>query len=72
MFQGGVGALLGLVALALLNASLSTVVKLALSGALGAFAFEPMPLWWSVALVGVGVTLGLMGALWSVGRYTRV
>jgi cell division transport system permease protein len=70
--QGTLGALLGLGALALAHASLAGVVKVALSGALGAFVLEPMPssLW--LALLVAGAVLGVLGAALSVRRFMRV
>lgn len=72
LVQGTLGALLGLGALAVAHASLAGMVKVALSGALGAFVLEPMPssLW--LALLGAGALLGVMGAALSVRRFMRV
>lgn len=72
LVQGTLGALLGLGALAVAHASLAGVVKVALSGALGAFVLEPMPssLW--LALLGAGALLGVLGAALSVRRFMRV
>ncbi len=70
--QGVLGSLGGLGALALAHASLAGVVKVALSGALGAFVLEPMPLHlWLLLLCG-GALLGLFGATLSVGKFLRV
>ena len=70
--QGTGGAALGLGALAVAHASLAGVVKVALSGALGAFVLEPMPgsLW--LSLLAAGALLGVFGAALSVGRFLRV
>lgn len=72
LVQGTLGALLGLGALAIAHASLAGVVKVALSGALGAFVLEPMPssLW--LALLAAGALLGVLGAALSVRRFMRV
>lgn len=72
LVQGTLGAALGLLALLLAHASLASVVKVALSGALGTFLLLPMPpaLWF--ALVGGGALLGVVGAALSVRRFLRV
>ncbi|MBI1945181.1 MAG: hypothetical protein HYS27_05770 [Deltaproteobacteria bacterium] len=72
LVQGVLGAALGLVALALAHASLASVVKVALSGALGTFVLEPMPPWLWAALVCGGAVLGVAGAALSVRRFLRV
>jgi cell division transport system permease protein len=72
LVQGTLGALLGLGALAVAHASLAGVVRVALSGALGAFVLEPMSasLWF--ALLAAGALLGVLGAALSVRRFMRV
>lgn len=72
LVQGTLGALLGLGALALAHASLAGMVRVALSGALGAFVLEPMPssLWLGLLLAGAG--FGVAGAALSVRRFMRV
>jgi cell division transport system permease protein len=72
LVQGALGSFFGLVALGLLHASLAATVKVALSGALGAFVFHPLPWLLYLALFASGSLLGLVGALFSVGRYSRV
>lgn len=72
LVQGTLGALLGLAALAIAHASLAGVVKVALSGALGAFVLEPMPLSLWLLLLVSGAVLGVLGAVLSVGRFLRV
>jgi cell division transport system permease protein len=70
--QGVLGATLALLALLLSHASLAGVVRVALSGALGTFVLDPLPPWgWLLTLL-VGATLGLLGAVVSVGRFLRV
>lgn len=71
--QGALGSALGLSALALVHAlSLAETVKVALSGPLGSFAVDPMPLgWWSLIFLG-GALLGVVGAALSVRKLLRV
>lgn len=70
--QGTLGALLGLGVLAIAHASLAGVVKVALSGALGAFVLEPMPASLWLLLLAAGAMLGVLGAALSVRRFVRV
>jgi cell division transport system permease protein len=72
LVQGALGALAGLVGLALLHATLAATVRVALSGALGTFVLDPLPWPLYLALFASGALLGLVGALVSVGRYSRV
>ena len=72
LVQGTLGAMVGLAALAIAHASLAGVVKVALSGALGAFLLEPMPLSLWLLLLVSGSLLGTLGAALSVGRFLRV
>ena len=70
--QGTLGAALGLAALAAAHASLASIVKLALSGALGTFTLDPMPApLWLLVLAG-GALLGVVGAALSVRQFLRV
>ena len=69
--QGAVGGVLAIAALYFAHASLAAVVRVALSGALGAFAWTALPWSASLAIVGGGALLGLLGAFLSVGRYSR-
>ncbi len=69
--QGTVGALIGLLALAVAHSSLAQVVRVALSGVLGAFSLEPLPPSLLLLVVVSGGALGAMGAGFSVGRYLR-
>jgi cell division transport system permease protein len=72
LVQGTAGACLGLAALALAHASLAGVVRVALSGALGAFVLSPMPVSLWFLLLGAGALLGVAGAGLSVRRFLRV
>ncbi len=72
LFQGAAGAGLGLAALWLAHTSLAALVNVALSGALGAFAFEMLPPLWWLALWVAGALLGLLGASFSVGKTVRL
>lgn len=71
LVQGMGGALLALAALAVAHSSLAQVVRVALSGALGAFQLDPLPPSFYVGVVGVGAALGVVGALLSVARFLR-
>ena len=69
--QGALGAACGLTALALAHASIAGVVKVALSGALGTFTLDPMPVsLWLLVLAG-GALLGVAGAAISVRQFLR-
>jgi cell division transport system permease protein len=72
LVQGTLGAMLGLGALAVTHASLAGIVRVALSGALGAFVLEPMPVSLWLSLLASGAVLGICGAALSVGRFLRV
>lgn len=72
LVQGTLGAGLGLMALFLAHASLASVVKVALSGALGTFVLSPMQGWLWAALVAGGALLGVIGAALSVRKFLRV
>lgn len=72
LVQGTAGALLGLVALELAHASLASVVKVALSGALGTFVLDAMPLSMALLLLLGGAALGVVGAALSVRKLLRV
>jgi cell division transport system permease protein len=69
--QGIGGALLGLLALGVAHSSLARVVGVALSGTMGALAFEPLPPWVLALVVVGGGVLGLVGAGLSVWRLLR-
>jgi cell division transport system permease protein len=69
--QGTSGAILGVLALSIAHTSLAQVVKVALSGALGAFSFQPLPVLWLALVVLAGGALGAVGAGLSVWRYVR-
>jgi cell division transport system permease protein len=69
--QGTVGAVLGLLALAVAHSSLAQVVKVALSGVLGTFVLEPLPPSLLALVVVAGALLGAVGAGFSVTRYLR-
>jgi cell division transport system permease protein len=70
--QGLVGAVLALVVLAVAHTSIAGVARVALSGSLGAFELDPLPLVGAFVVVIAGVLLGTVGALFSVGRFLRV
>jgi len=72
LVQGVVGAAGALSALYLLHATIAGVLKVALSGALGTFELEPLPLAGALAILGGGAFLGVFGALMSLGRFLRV
>lgn len=72
LVQGTLGAVIGLGALGAAHASLASVVRVALSGALGAFILEPMPSFLWLSLLAAGAVLGVLGAALSVGRFLRV
>jgi cell division transport system permease protein len=69
--QGGAGAVLSLVTMALLHTSLARLLSGALSGPLGAFSVLPLPSSYRLLVVAAGATLGALGALLSVVRYLR-
>lgn len=69
--QGGVGAVLALVAMAVSQASLARVLGGALSGPLGAFTVEPLPPTLLLLVVVAGAGLGATGAGLSVWRHLR-
>jgi len=69
--QGTSGAILGVLALSIAHTSLAQVVKVALSGALGSFSFQPLPIGWLFLVVVAGGALGAIGAGLSVWRYVR-
>jgi cell division transport system permease protein len=69
--QGALGSLLGLGALALAHASIAGVVKVALSGALGTFTLDPMPISLWLLLLAGGAVLGTAGAALSVRQFLR-
>jgi cell division transport system permease protein len=71
VLQGTAGAIIGLLAMAVAQSSLAQVVKVALSGALGTFSLEPLPVLLLLALVFGGGLLGALGAGISVWRYLR-
>ena len=70
--QGIIGAVLALITLGIAHASLSGLVRIALSGALGTFILDPLPLTSSLWVLLGGALLGLFGAAISVGRFLRV
>jgi cell division transport system permease protein len=70
--QGLSGALLGCAALLLVHRSFATVVRVALSGALGAFVLDPLPPLAWLGLIVMGAVLGGVGARAAVGRFLRV
>lgn len=71
LVQGAAGGLCAVAALFVAHASLAAVVRVALSGALGSFSWEPLPPAMSALLLVGGSVLGLLGAFVSVGRYSR-
>lgn len=71
VIQGGLGALLALVTMALVHTSLARILSGALSGPLGEFAVLPLPSSYRLLVVAAGATLGALGALLSVVRYLR-
>lgn len=72
LVQGVVGALLSIVAVHLLHATLAGMLEIALSGALGAFVLEPLPWLAAVWILTGGAFLGVFGAAISVGRFLKV
>lgn len=70
--QGVTGALLALAALYLLHATLAQFLKVALSGALGTFVLEPLPLAGALWILVGGAFLGVFGAAISLGRFLKV
>ncbi len=69
--QGTVGAVIALLALGIVWSSLAQVVRMALSGVLGTFTFDPLPPSLLVLVVIAGAALGALGAGFSVARYLR-
>lgn len=69
--QGTLGAIIALITLGIVHSSLARVVRVALSGALGTFSLDPLPLWMLACVVVVGAGLGVVGALLSVVRFLR-
>ncbi len=72
LVQGLTGASLALGALYLLHATLAQFLKVALSGALGAFVLEPLPLEGAAWILVGGAFLGVFGAAISLGRFLKV
>jgi cell division transport system permease protein len=72
LVQGLLGAALALLAVVLLHATLAGVLKVALSGALGSFVLEPLPLAGALWILAGGAFLGVFGAAISLGRFLRV
>lgn len=72
LVQGLAGALLCLSSLYLLHATLAGILRVALSGALGTFVLEPLPLVGAVWIVVGGAFLGVFGAAISLGRFLKV
>lgn len=72
LVQGVTGAALALSALYLLHATLAQFLKVALSGALGTFVLEPLPLEGALWILAGGAFLGVFGAAISLGRFLKV
>ena len=72
LVQGALGALVGLLALGLLHASLARIVSVALSASAGVFVLDPLPVSLWLLFLASGAVLGVVGALLSVGRFLRV
>lgn len=72
LVQGLAGALLALSSVYLLHATLAGLLEMALSGALGSFVLEPLPLSAALWILAGGAFLGVFGAAISVGRFLRV
>jgi cell division transport system permease protein len=70
--QGLVGAGAALGSLYLLHATLAGILKVALSGALGTFELEPLPLDSALWILVGGAALGVFGAAISLGRFLKV
>lgn len=72
LVEGVVGGLLAFVGALASHATLSGVLTVVLSGPLGTFALEPLPLLGGVWLVAAGAILGMSGAAISIGRFLKV
>jgi cell division transport system permease protein len=70
--QGTIGAGAALSAVYLLHATIAGLLKVALSGALGAFILEPLPVAGALAILVGGAVLGGLGATVSLGRFLKV
>lgn len=72
LVQGLTGATVALTLLYLVHATLAGLLKVALSGALGTFVLEPLPLEGALWILLGGAFLGVFGAAISLGRFLKV
>lgn len=72
LVQGLGGALLSLLGLLLVHATVAGLIEVAVGNALGTFTLEPLPLGAAVWIVLAGAVLGVFGAAVSIGRFLRV
>jgi len=70
--QGVLGAGAALFGVYLLHATIAGVLKVALSGALGAFVLDPLPASYALLILASGALLGTLGSVVSLGRFLRV
>jgi cell division transport system permease protein len=72
LVQGILGSGAALAAVYLLHATIAGLLKVALSGAMGAFVLEPLPVPGALLILAGGAVLGTLGATLSLGRFLRV